>query len=424
VAVRQDRPGDPRLVAYVVGDVEADALRRSLRERLPDAMVPTAYVTLAELPLTPTGKVDRKALPAPGQPSAAADFVAPRTPIEEFLADLWAEQFRVERVGANSNFFDLGGHSMLAVRVMGRVQHVLGIEVPISALFEAPTVEQLAAVVQGRQVRRIAPLVRLHSGGGQRPLFLAPPVGGNVFSYLPLARKLGAKRPVYGLQALDEGIGPPPRMEDLAAQYLETVRAVQAEGPWLLAAWSAGAITVFEMARQIESLGGTALVTMFDPPRPPDGRIRKVTDSELLQGFSRLGHPAAEQQVMIRELLAGLDVEAGLERLLALARAEGLLTAEVGMSWMRERFNLYCRTMTSVEGYSARPYGGRLLVFRADGMMPPGSTDLNGGWDRLAAGVEAHLIGNTDHASLLREPALDELVEHMEKTLAAVEGGP
>jgi amino acid adenylation domain-containing protein len=422
VAAREDTPGDQRLVAYVVGEVEVAALRRSLQERLPGYMVPAAFVLLAALPLTPNGKVDRQALPAPDRQRAEEGYRSPRTPVEELLAGIWAELLGVERVGASSNFFDLGGHSLLAVRVMGRIEHVFGVTVPISALFEAPTVEQLAGMIQERRVPRSAPLVRLHSGGAGRPLFLAPPVGGNVFSYVSLAKKLGAKRPVYGLQAIGEGIGPPPSMEDLAAQYLATVREVQAEGPWLLGAWSAGAVTAYEMARQIESTGGTALLTMFDPPAPPDGCIKAVGDTELLLAFARMASPSAEQKALIHELVEGLDVEAGLDRLLELARAEGVLTQDVGKPWLRERFNLYCRSMTTVEGYQPRPYGGRLILFRADGLMAPGAVDLIWGWDRLAR-TEAHLIVDADHASLLQEPALDQLVEHLESALAAVEGG-
>jgi amino acid adenylation domain-containing protein len=437
VMAREDRPGDLRLVAYVVADsasVENPATgttvdeatgaphrswRERLRERLPAAMVPAAFVTLAALPLTPTGKVDRKALPAPGQPSGEAGIAAPRTPVEELLAGIWAELLGVSTVGADSNFFDLGGHSLLAVRVMGRIEHVFGVAMPIATLFEAPTVAQLAGLIQGREVRRSRPLVRLNEGGAGRPLFLAPPVGGNVFAYVPLARKMAGRRPVYGLQAIDEGIGPAPSLEDLAAQYLATVRSVQATGPWLLGAWSAGVVTAWEMARQIESAGGTALVTMFDPPSPPDGRLRAVGDSELLTAFSRLA--GAGGQDLVRELMAGLDVEAGLDRLLALARTAGLLPPEVGKPWLRERFDLYCRTMITVESYVARPGASRLILFRADGMMAPGGMDLTAGWDRLAAATEAHLIADTDHASLLREPALDRLVEILESAFAGAE---
>ncbi len=152
VLVREDRSGDRRLVAYVVGDIAVAELRRSLREqlreRLPDYMVPAAFVTLAAMPLTPNGKVDRKALPAPEWHGGEEDFLAPRTPVEEILAGIWAELLGLERVGADSDFFDLGGHSLLATRVMSRLRATLGVELPLRDLFEAPRLADLAARVE------------------------------------------------------------------------------------------------------------------------------------------------------------------------------------------------------------------------------------------------------------------------------------
>jgi amino acid adenylation domain-containing protein/non-ribosomal peptide synthase protein (TIGR01720 family)/FkbM family methyltransferase len=140
--------GDRRLVAYVVGDVQVAELRRSLRERLPDFMVPAAFVALAAFPLTANGKVDRKALPAPEQPSGEEDSLAPRTPVEEIVAGIWTEVLGLERVGADSDFFDLGGHSLLATRVMSRLREAFGVEMPLRDLFESPVLASLAARVE------------------------------------------------------------------------------------------------------------------------------------------------------------------------------------------------------------------------------------------------------------------------------------
>ncbi len=137
-----------RLVAYVTGEATGDALSRSLRERLPETMVPAAFVTLETLPLTPNGKVDRKALPAPEWERAEESFLAPRTPVEEVVAGIWAELLGLERVGAADHFFALGGHSLLAARVVSRLRRAFGVEVPVRDLFEAPTVEALAARVE------------------------------------------------------------------------------------------------------------------------------------------------------------------------------------------------------------------------------------------------------------------------------------
>ncbi|MBZ4423385.1 condensation domain-containing protein, partial [Myxococcus sp. RHSTA-1-4] len=148
VLVREDRPGDKRLVAYAVPapgvSLEAETLRAALKQRLPEHMVPSAFVVLDALPLTPNGKVDRKALPVPEAPASTSGFTAPRTPTEELLAGLWAQVLGVEQVGADDHFFELGGHSLLATQVISRIRSTFGVELPLRALFEAPVLSSLA----------------------------------------------------------------------------------------------------------------------------------------------------------------------------------------------------------------------------------------------------------------------------------------
>jgi acyl carrier protein len=155
VVVREDVPGDRRLVAYVVGGVETDALRARVRQGLPEYMVPSAFVFLDALPLTPNGKLDRKALPAPELASAEDRYVAPRTGTEELLAEIWAEVLRLERVGVEESFFDLGGHSLLATLVVSRVREAFGVELPLRAIFEIPTVSGLASRVEQLVLARV-----------------------------------------------------------------------------------------------------------------------------------------------------------------------------------------------------------------------------------------------------------------------------
>src|SRR3977135_1745893 len=166
VIVREDSPGEKRLVGYVVGSgdeaLEAGQLRTYLKQSLPEYTVPSAFVILDALPLTPNGKLDRKALPAPEDRSEVGTYVAPRTLLEEEIASLWAEVLKLDRVGGEDNFFELGGHSLLATRVIARLQDVLEVEVPLRALFEAPTVRLLA--------ERVEEIQREESGGGLPPL--------------------------------------------------------------------------------------------------------------------------------------------------------------------------------------------------------------------------------------------------------------
>jgi amino acid adenylation domain-containing protein len=408
--------GDRRIVAYVTGDATAEALRTALRDRLPDYMVPAAFVTLPALPLTPNGKVDRKALPAPEPQNAGAGYMAPRTPLETSLTALWAELLGRERVGASDSFFDLGGHSLLAVRLMARIEQAFGVKLPVSALFEAPAPEQLAVRLYWRETwAQRSPLVRLHAGGTGRPLFVVHPVGGAVFSYVDLARRLGRDRPVYGLQAVAED-GGPATMEELAARYLAAVREAQPEGPWRLAGWSFGAVAAYEMARQIESSGGTVqLLAMIDPSPPQEAPRDEAGETFFLAGFALLGGLAERQVDLVRETLEGLDVDAGIDRLFELGRAEGVLPPDVDKPRLRERFELFRRNMKALQGYVPRPYGGKVTLFRAGAADAPEVEDLTLGWGALARTEDLLFLG--DHQSLLRGPALDRLVELLQNDL-------
>ncbi|MBA3711242.1 MAG: amino acid adenylation domain-containing protein [Pyrinomonadaceae bacterium] len=150
VVASEEAGGDKRLVAYLVTQEEvapsASELRRYLKEKLPDYMLPAAFMVLSEMPLTPNGKVDRRALPAPGEarPEMEAGYVAPRNAVEDVVAGIWGEVLRVERVGVDDNFFELGGHSLLATQVISRVREAMRVEVPLRTLFEAPTVAELS----------------------------------------------------------------------------------------------------------------------------------------------------------------------------------------------------------------------------------------------------------------------------------------
>jgi acyl carrier protein len=150
---REDRVGDPRLVAYVVpreaGGVEGSGLQQALRRRLPEYMVPSGWVMLERLPLSPSGKVDRRALPAPDptRPAGAGAYQAPATAVEQQVAAIWQEVLGLERVGRNDNFFELGGHSLLATQVVSRLRQALGVEVPLRHLFEQSVLAEFASLI-------------------------------------------------------------------------------------------------------------------------------------------------------------------------------------------------------------------------------------------------------------------------------------
>ncbi|MET0395502.1 MAG: amino acid adenylation domain-containing protein, partial [Longimicrobiaceae bacterium] len=261
VVARETAPGDRRLVAYVVGAEDAapasDVLRAHLRARLPEYMLPAAFVALAALPLTANGKLDRRALPEPEMDAGRGGGDAPRSVTAELLAGIWAELLGGEP-GMHDDFFELGGHSLLATQVVARVERLFGVPLAVIDLFEAPKLEGLAARIDAGHTAGAAsdsPLVALKRDGHARPFFCVHGVDGIAMTYLELARRMDPDQPFYAFRSLRDAAET--TVEAMAARYLDVMREVQPEGPYRLGGWSMGVRVAFEMARQLEENGET-----------------------------------------------------------------------------------------------------------------------------------------------------------------------
>jgi thioesterase domain-containing protein len=315
---------DERLVAHVVGTAGPEELRAHLRRQLPEHMVPAVIAPLDALPLTVSGKVDRAALPAPHVQAKAGR--APRTPQEEALCRAFAEVLGLERVGLDDSFFALGGHSLLTMRLVERIHDDLGIRLGVRALFEAPTVAELAGRLGARPpedgaLERVLPLRRT---GSLPPLVCLPPATGLGWSYAGLVAGLDPERPVYALQAAREG-PLPESIEELAHDYASLVREIQPAGPCLLAGWSFGALLAHAVACQLRNVALLALLDgypLVDLPRAPEqpDPVRElaellrlpvdgeVTDAaSLVEAARRAAHPLALLSVEQAERLARLS---------------------------------------------------------------------------------------------------------------------
>ncbi len=263
VAVCDDPRGEKRLVAYWVAGadpVPADEdLRRHLRQTLPDFMMPWAFVRLAALPLTPSGKIDRLALPDPREARPESGHLSrpPADGLEIRLALLWQRLLETGPVASGDNFFDLGGHSLLAVRLFAEIEDAFGLRLPMATLFKTPTVEQLAAVLRDHGTSaQWSSLVPLQPGDSLRPFFSVHGHSGEVLFYSDLCRRLGPDQPFFALQAQGLGGKPPHRtIESMAAHYLEEIRTVQPRGPYRIGGFCLGATVAFEMAQQLLARG-------------------------------------------------------------------------------------------------------------------------------------------------------------------------
>lgn len=305
VVVEESEAQNQRLIGYYVSErgcraIPVEELRVFLRRKLPDYMVPFAFVCLDVLPLTPTGKLDRRALPGLDEVlNLEQDYVAPRDEVESKLVKLWEELLEVSPIGIQNNFFRIGGHSLLAARMIAQVEEMFSQRLDLGALARATTIAELAEVVRrGDWDEKPRSLVVIRAGGKSPPLYCVHGVGGHILPFLDLANHLGSEQPVYALQAKPVQLGDERTIEGLAEDYLGEVEQFQPEGPFYLAGFSFGGFVAYEMARKLEAKGKqVALLALFDTqasslPRFRDSltqigylryRIRAILESTLFQ---------------------------------------------------------------------------------------------------------------------------------------------
>nr|BDT34839.1 non-ribosomal peptide synthetase [Myxococcus sp. MH1] len=387
VLAREDSHGARRLVAYLVlapgQELEVDSFRAFLGKHLPEYMVPAAFIPMEELPLTANGKVDKKALPVPDASHLHhREYVAPRDALEQVLANLFEELLDVRPVGLHGDFFGLGGHSLLAVRLMTQLQQRTGRTIPLSALFQSSTVERLATKLRGDEAPW-SPLVPIQPRGNRPPFFCVHPVGGNVLCYAELARHMGSQQPFYGLQAqgLDGRLPPLESLPEMAALYVQHVRAVQPRGPYRLGGWSLGAVIAYEMAQQLKQQGETVEVLVLIEPSPTSyARGAPIEGDALWAEFTT-----------------------------DLARTTGT-PVESSEPQLRPLMKVFTANSRALHQHALRPWLGHLtVVLGADTTDAEEMPLPSRGWAALATQATECIELPGDHYSLLRPPYVEAL---------------
>ncbi|SDJ28185.1 amino acid adenylation domain-containing protein [Lentzea albidocapillata subsp. violacea] len=273
--VREDRPGDKRLVVYAVpaepAGFDAASVREFAARSLPEAMVPAAVVALTKLPLSPSGKLDRRALPAPD--FTRAPTRPPRDHRERVLCAVFADVLGLDSVGVDDDFFDLGGHSLLATRLVDRVHRALGVHTTIRAVFDAPTPAGLATRLDETGTDPLNVLLPLRSTGSRAPLFCVHPAAGIGWVYSGLLRHLD-DRPVHALQSRALTEAWTGTLDEMVKDYLAEIRAIQPEGPYHLLGWSFGAQVAHAIATRLQAENAeVAFLALLDgypgTPGPP-----------------------------------------------------------------------------------------------------------------------------------------------------------
>lgn len=365
VVAREDRPGDKRIVAYLVPaeGYNAAALRAWLAARLPDYMIPAAFVTMDALPVNSSGKLDRAKLPAPSLPREEGR--APATETEARLAPLFAEVLGMAAMDPEEDFFAAGGNSLLAVELMVKVREAFGRDPGLGALFEHPTVARLGALLDAAALPPgddgLRPLLRLGQGRpGHAPLHVVHPAGGIAWCYGPLARAMGPETPVIGLQAptLDRETPPPPSMEALAADYVARLLENHPGGPVHIAGWSIGGIIAQAMAVRLRELGREVGVVALLDAYPADAWRAEAEPDEaaLFRALLNIAGHDPDQHP---------DLPMQREPVIAFLRQGGTPLGRLpeavldGAVWVMEGNNRLVR------GHHHRRFDGKLLHFRA-----------------------------------------------------------
>ncbi len=436
------------LVAYIVTNSAQEPtiieLRQFLKEKLPEYMIPKAFVILDSLPLTANGKVDRYALKAVDSQSRSIDkaLIAPRTPTESTLAKIWAEVLNVENVGIHDNFFDLGGNSLLAVRLLDQINKQFERDLPLSNLFLNQTIESLAIALYSKTDSLACfPLVPIQPNGSNPPFFCVHPIFGVVFPYYELAHQLGENQPFYGLQPIGiDGETPLNRIEDMATHYIEALRSVQPKGPYFIGGWSFGGWVAFEMAQQLQNSGEeVALLAVLDTVAPIKSNLPSLSNTFKFifttvvpymwpffldylylitapskNRINRLTSRFYNFQELTRSLKTNLfshfiQKEDTTVNLISNESKQRVLSESAIVPMLR----VFYANSQAVLNYVPQVYPKRINLFRTKVQLNVADGEASMGWDQLAVGgTEIHHIpGN--HLTMLRKPHIQVLAAQL-----------
>jgi amino acid adenylation domain-containing protein len=426
VIASNDAQENQRLIAYVVTDKQdiATELLTDLQQKLPNYMLPSAFVVLDALPLTPNGKVDKRALLNHEiiRENTNKSFISPRNFTELSLTKLWENLLNTSPIGVTDNFFDLGGHSFLAVRLMAQIQDIFGHNFPLSTLFENPTIEKLATIVsQPSRQSSHSPLVTINSSGDKIPFFCMHGAGGNISPYFNLSRRLGEDYPFYALEdTLEQDKSEIISVEETATRYLQEIRKIQPNGPYLLGGHCYGGVLAFEIAQQLQKQGEKVGLLVVIDAILPEIPIES-TDSDDAKFLLRIAESIKTDN--------NIDFSVPFEELRDLPLTEQLnlinkkanfIFSDAEIQDFLRYYKLFKVHVQAMRNYVPQVYPQSITLFRAkeeiihDFDNPEWDTDdplL--GWGKCSSQTIQVIEVPGDHFSIFVEPHIQELAKHL-----------
>jgi amino acid adenylation domain-containing protein len=420
IIAQRDPSQSLQLIAYVV--LEPDdrhltpaTLKQSLRQQLPSFMVPSTIILLPELPLTSNGKLDRQALPT-ALPTLDQPKTQPRNKLERQLLEIWQQSLGLPGIGINDDFFDLGGHSLMAMQMIAQIEQQTGLSLGLNQLLQTPTISAIAQfLVQPTDDQTTPNIVPMRSGDNRQPLFLIHAGGPSVLFYQPLVQQLRSDRTIYGIEsAFLHGKRPDLNTIELVAQeYLQQIRTLQPQGPYHFAGSSFGGIVAYEMAQQLQQAGErVAALILLDRATP-------------LDRYYLLGGPDGQTMLQALFTLKRTFVTQSLRRLLPLSMRQWYWKIQgrryrwarkIGLKIAADRQEIYCRHIEILESYIPKPYGDQVCIIRAyaspkcERLLKP---DL--GWSAYA---ETQVwVNSGGHMSMFDRPHVELLAQQIDQIL-------
>jgi amino acid adenylation domain-containing protein len=418
VIAMEDSCSNKLLVAYVAsnekGELSISLLRDFLQKQLPAYMVPNKFVILESIPLTQNGKVDRKSLPITGEEllsSSEGVLIMPRDTLELSLAQIWSGILNLNTVGVTDNFFELGGHSLLAVSLMSQIRQQFQINLPITILFQNPTIEHLARLLRS-ETNSIpwSVLVPIKTHGNRSPLFCIHAGGGNVLCYQHLAYALSVEQPVYALQSfgLNPDNQPHTSIEQMATYYIQELQTVQPHGPYFLSGWSSGGLVAFEMAQQLSQQGEQiALLALIDSHpysllASDINEYKSESDNDKLIGLL-MGD---------LEYLQQLKFEDKLIHLVEQAKQKNLVPDDFTPAQIIHLLRIWKINDQALKDYKPQYFKGTLVLFLASDC----DSSLQSTWCTLAEKIKAYPVTGK-HSDMLEPPHVNVLSERLQENL-------
>ncbi|MEC2303396.1 thioesterase domain-containing protein, partial [Bacillus cereus] len=405
VLATEDKLGEQRLVAYVVGDGSMHEWREYLKTQVPNYMVPAHFIKVDEIPLTTNGKVDRKALNnlTIHRENNFSTPIIPRDEIEYQLIKIWQDVLQIEDVYVNDDFFNRGGHSLLVIKLVSKIREKFGKEIKVSTLIKNPTLEGIACLIRDKHdmTKSVAALVPLQESE-KSPFFCVHPFMGNVFCYIQLARLLKNHCSFYGLQnpLIEKGEIDELTLPELIQLYIEEIKRVQPEGPYRLGGWSLGGAIAYEIATVLKNQGEEVELLILMDTKVPSKQDYK-TSEDMLSYISEHFIPRD-----LTEQGEGLFHEQDMlvERLIM----EGVLPPDADLMNLKQVINAHRKCLNLMAEHDLIPYFGEVIYFSAEE-----GKELFTDWGPLLNGRVNKYSVPGSHEEIVDFPAVEKIAKYL-----------